>query len=301
VAHGQGRGANVAARAIEIHPRSYDGALLTSGELAGGSRGEDYRIDLRVVYQYYCRNHPRPGERPYPLWMGLPPGESMTSADVRVRFDECTGANLPADRRSAAQGNALASIVAATRIPERTLAAHLAWGTLVFADLVHRRLGGRNPFSTQGVRYAGTADDAALNAGVDRYRPDPAALAELAEESDPTGRIAVPVLTLHGIGDPTAFVEHESAYRETVDRAGNGERLVQVFTGQAEHRSLGSAEYSAALSALVAWIDGAKRPTPADVAARCRGFLSRFEGESCRILADYHPPAWESRVYHRAR
>ncbi|HET9470130.1 MAG TPA: hypothetical protein VFO24_03435, partial [Usitatibacter sp.] len=186
VLHGQGWGGNVAARAIEVHPRAYDGALLTGGELAGGSRGEDFRMDLRVVYQYYCRNLPAPGEPDYPLWMGLAPGQSMTSADVRVRFDECTGSNLPADRRSAAQRRALASIMAATRIPERTLAAHLAWGTLVFADLV-KRLGGRNPFSTEGVRYSGTQDDAALNAAVPRYRPDAAALARLSAESDPTG------------------------------------------------------------------------------------------------------------------
>jgi hypothetical protein len=298
--HGQGWGGNVAARAIEIHPHAYDGALLTSGELAGGSRGEDFRMDLRVVYQHYCRNHPRPGEPAYPLWMGLPPGESMSAAQVRVRFDECTGSNLPADARSAAQRGALASILGATRIPERTLAAHLAWGTLVFADLV-KRLGGRNPFSTEGVRYSGTQDDAALNAGVPRYRPDAAALAQLSAESDPTGRIEVPVLTLHGIGDPTAFVEHESAYREAVDRAGNAGRLAQVFTTQAEHRSLGSAEYSAALAALAAWVDGGNRPTPAGVAARCRDFLARFEGESCRIEPGYRPPAWESRVYPRAR
>jgi len=298
VLHGQGWGANVAARAIEVHPHAYDGALLTSGELAG-ARGADPRMDLRVVYQHYCRNHPRPDEPAYPLWMGLPPGESMTGAQVRVRFDECTGSNLPADARSAAQRRALASIVAATRIPERTLAAHLAWGTLVFADIV-KRLGGRNPFSTEGVRYAGTQDDAALNAGVARYRADAAARAELAAASDPTGRIEVPVLTLHGIGDPTAFVEHEAAYRAAVEAAGNGERLAQVFTAQAEHRALGAAEYSAALASLTAWIGGGKRPTPVEVAARCREFLARFAGESCRIDSGYRPPAWESRVYPRA-
>lgn len=298
VIHGQGWGAGVAARAIELHPKSYDGALLTSGELAG-ARGADPRIDLRVVYQFYCRNLPRPSEPAYPLWMGSPRGSALTSADVRVRFDECTGANLPADRRSAAQRRALAALGAVTRIPERTLAAELAWATLVVADLVNRRLGGRDPFTTEGVRYRGDPDDRALNEGVARFHADSAAAAQLAAEADPTGRVGVPVVTLHGVGDPTAFVEHESAYRETVERAGNGERLLQVFTGQAEHRSLGSAEYLAALAALMAWIDGAKRPDAADVAARCRGFLPRFDGESCHILPGYRPPPWESRVYIR--
>lgn len=48
--------------------------LLTSGNLSGGSRGYDHRVDLRVVYQYYCRNLPRPSERQYLLWQGLPAG-----------------------------------------------------------------------------------------------------------------------------------------------------------------------------------------------------------------------------------
>jgi pimeloyl-ACP methyl ester carboxylesterase len=299
--HGQGWGAGVAARAIELHPRSYDGALLTSGELAGGTRGEDPRIDLRVVYQYYCHNHPRPDEPQYPLWMGLPPGTRMTSADVRVRLNECTGSNLPVPQRTPAQRRALASILAATRIPERMLPEQLTWATLVFADLVNRRLGGRNPFSTLDVRYTGTADDRALNAGVARYRPDPAALAELAEDSDPTGRVEVPVLTLHGIGDPMAFVEHESAYRETIERAGRSALLAQVFTTESEHRFLSTPEYLAALDALVAWVEGGKRPAPADVAARCRANLPSYGGEACRIDPAYRAPPWNARVYPRAR
>lgn len=53
----------MAAKTIEVHPRPYDAALLTNGVLAGRSRGYDYRVDLRVVYQYYCGNHPRPPSR----------------------------------------------------------------------------------------------------------------------------------------------------------------------------------------------------------------------------------------------
>ena len=70
--------------------------------------------------------------------------------------------------------------------------------------------------------------------------------------------------------------------------------------GSGYHRALGAAEYSAALASLTAWIEGGKRPTPAEVAARCREFLARFTGESCRIDSGYRPPPWESRVYPRA-
>jgi len=45
----------------------YDAVLLTSGVLAGGTRSYDFRLDLRVVYQAVCGNHPRPDEAQYPL------------------------------------------------------------------------------------------------------------------------------------------------------------------------------------------------------------------------------------------
>ena len=62
------------ARAYGKHG-SYDGAL-TNGVLGGGSRGYDYRVDLRVVYQYCCQNLPRPSELQYPLWQGLRPAST---------------------------------------------------------------------------------------------------------------------------------------------------------------------------------------------------------------------------------
>ncbi|MEU8351366.1 hypothetical protein AB0C60_18335, partial [Streptomyces sp. NPDC048845] len=70
--HGQSWGGNVAAKVAETYgtrPGAYDGALLTNGVLGGGSRGYDYRVDLRVVYQYYCRNH---NPRTPPRISGLP-------------------------------------------------------------------------------------------------------------------------------------------------------------------------------------------------------------------------------------
>ena len=301
VVHGQGWGGDVAARALELRPADFDGALLTNGELAGGTRGEDYRMDLRVVYEFYCRNHPRPDETAYPLWMGLPPGTAMNGAQVRERLNACTGSNRPADRRSASQRAALAGILAASGIPERTLATHLTRATVVFAELVNGRLGGRNPFSTEGVRYGAAGGDRALDAGVARYRPDPAAFAALAADSDPTGRVEAPVLTLHAIGDPVAYVEHEAAYRATFDRAGTSDKLVQVFTDEAEHRHLSSPEYLAALDALVGWIERGRAPAPADVDHACRELLPRFDAEACRVNVGYRPRAWEARVPPRTR
>ena len=215
LAHGQSWGGDVAAKLVEVHPTSYDGVLLTNGVLAGASRGYDYRVDLRVVYQYYCGNHPRPTEPQYPLWMGLREDSTMTSAGLRSRLQECTGYQSdPADRTALQQRN-LDDILAVTKVPERTLESHLRFATFTFRDIVHHRLDGRNPFSNVGVRYSGSHDDKALNTGVERFAADPDARRDLTWDSDLTGAVTIPTVTLHAIDDPTAFVEHESAYRAT--------------------------------------------------------------------------------------
>jgi hypothetical protein len=150
----------------------YDAVLLTSGVLGGGTHSYDFRLDLRVVYQAVCGNHPRPDEPQYPLWQGLPPGSALTRAELRERVASCTGIDRPAARRSDEQRRRLRTLLDVIHIPERTLASHLQWATWDFQDIVFKRLGGRNPLSNEGVRYLGSDDDDALNARVARYRAD---------------------------------------------------------------------------------------------------------------------------------
>ena len=206
VLHGQSWGASVAAVAAETWPKRYDAVLLTSGVLSGGTRSYDFRLDLRVVYQALCDNHPKPDEPAYPLWQGLPPGSALTRAELARRVDDCTGLRLGADKRSTVQQHKLDALLKVVRIPERSLIGHLNWATWHFQDVVFARLAGANPFGNIGARYAGSADDDALNARVERYRADPAAVARFGADTDPTGHLHVPTLTAHAIDDPVAFV-----------------------------------------------------------------------------------------------
>lgn len=304
--HGQSYGGGVASKAAELYATvdgrrgPYDGVLLTSGVLGGGTRAYDFRLDLRVVYQYVCKNHPKPDEPPYPLWMGLPLDSPLTRAELAARVDACTGLRHPAAQRSEQQKANLATILNVVKIPERSLMGHLTWATWLFQDLTQLRLGGRNPFSNLGAVYRGSADDAALNAGVLRYAADPAAVAELARDSNPEGRVNMPVLTLHAIHDPTAFVELESAYRETLERAGTAPWLVQTFSDESEHSYLSDPEYPALLGALLDWIDKGDKPTPQQVAQRCAGLEAAY-GNRCQFRPDYRSPPLDSRVAPRQR
>lgn len=305
ILHGQSYGAAVAAKGAELYAMvdgpygsvkgPYDGVLLTSGMLGGGTRAYDFRIDLRVVYQYFCKNHPKADELQYPLWQGLPMNARLTRAELAARVDECTGVRKPAAQRTEQQKANLANIVNVIRIPERSLIGHLNWSTWLFRDLTQLRLGNRNPFNNANVQYKGSSDDAALNAGVLRYTADPDAVVELANDSDPMGKINMPVLSFHAVNDPTAFVELQSAYREVVERAGNGGLLVQAFSDESEHSYLSDPQYPALFTALLGWIDRKDKPTPQTVAAFCKGYEAAY-GDTCKLLPDYRSAPLTSRV-----
>lgn len=290
--HGQSWGGNVAAKVAELHaldldgkPR-YDAVFTTNGVLTGGTRAYGFRADLRAVYQYYCRNHPTPGEPQYPLWQGLPADARMTRDALRRRVDACTGIDTPPTQRSSAQAARLADILAVTGVAEAQLVAHLAWGTFHFRDLVQNRLGGGNPFDNSATAYRGSRDDDALNAGVERFAADPAAVARLAYDADLSGQIVRPMLAVHAAHDPVVDAGALKAYRGTVDAAGRGHLYAQAMTDESDHSRMRDATYLTALRALEAWLDaGATSDTKPDanvLQSTCLA-LTR-DGDDCRFI-----------------
>jgi hypothetical protein len=283
----------------EAHP-AFDGLLLTDGVLAGGTHSYDFRLDLRVVYQALCQNLPRADEQQYPVWMGLPAGVDLTRDELSRRVSACLGLGLPQAARTAQQQRKLDTILAVVHIPERSVLSHLAWGTYDFRDIAHKRTGMRNVFGNIDARYRGSSDDERLNASVARYAADPSAVAAFAEDSDPNGRIGVPVLTVHAIDDPIAMVEFEDYFRKTMAAAGQADHLVQTFTDDHEHSYLADPDYPALLYALVGWIDGDVPPTPSGIAQSCTRLEAEF-GPGCRFRPDYVPQPLETRVTPRSR
>lgn len=301
ILHGQSYGAGVAAKGAEMFTdgKPYDAVLLTSGVLGGGPRSYDFRLDLRVVYQYLCGNHPRPAETPYPLWMGLPKGSTMTPAEVDARTNECLGLALPPARRSPEQARRLQTLVAVTRIPERNLRTHFNRSAFHFQDIALHRAQG-NVFGNLGATYRGSADDRALNAGVARYAADPAAVARFEADVGLTGRIAVPVLTVHGVDDGVAFVELQHEFQSIMARGGSADRLVQTFTGHADHSYLADPVYPTLLEALLRWVEDGRKPTPEAIAQRCEELTPTF-GPDCRFLPAYRPAPLDTRTVARER
>ncbi len=294
--HGQSWGGMVATRAAEMFPQSWEGILLTSAVVAGPAT-YDFRVDLRAIYQYLCNNHPRPDEAAYALPMGLPADSKLTAADVAQRATECLGTGKPAAQRTPEQAQKLKTIATVLKIPESSVAGHINYATFTFRDITTKN-GGVSPFGNEGVRYVGSADDAALNAGVPRFKADPAAVARFAADTDNRGRFAVPVLTAHGIGDATVFVEGGDTLRQRMVAAGNGDRLVQTFVDSSEHSYWGDAMYPPLFEALLNWVEKSQKPSPTGIAARCRE-LRAAQPADCRFLPDYVAKPLASRVLPR--
>ena len=78
----------------------------TGGVLGGATKSYDFRMDLRAVYQYLCRNHPLPSEPQYPLNIGLPLDSTLKQHELAKRVDDCLGLNKPAAERTPEQAAA---------------------------------------------------------------------------------------------------------------------------------------------------------------------------------------------------
>jgi hypothetical protein len=82
-------------------------------------------------------------------------------------------------------------------------------------------------------------------------KANPAALLSLYQTSVPTGRLAVPELDLHTIGDNLVPVQNESYYRHLVDQAGRGDLLRQAYTESFGHCNFSPSELVAGVGAIV--------------------------------------------------
>ena len=78
----------------------------------------------------------------------------------------------------------------------------------------------------------------------------PAALRSLQASSDPTGKLEVPELDLHTIGDNLVPVKVENYYAKLVDQAGSGGLLRQAYTDSFGHCNFSVSEELAGLDAL---------------------------------------------------
>jgi hypothetical protein len=129
----------------------------------------------------------------------------------------------------------------------------------------------RRAVSTRDIQFEidpGLGVSAAeLNAGVRRVDPAPGARSP---DTDPvfadfTGKITVPVLSLHDTGDAFVPFKFEQDYRRKTLAAGTDTLLVQRAIRRAGHCNFTADERNLAFDDLVAWLEQGTRPQGEDV------------------------------------
>ena len=153
-------------------------------------------------------------------------------------------------------------------------------GPVAFADLEARA--GGNPASNVGIDYGqqlarssqtGMVRDAYRRAHLDlgadlnqldaapRISADPAAVTFMHQTSVPTGRLQVPMVTLHSTGDGGAVPDQERWYAQQVRRNSDANLLRHLYVERGQHCSFSGADEVVAIRALVRRVDTGRWPS----------------------------------------
>ena len=257
---GASMGGNVVALALENHADHYDGALALCGAL-GGQEQIDYLVSWVAVAEYVSGLRFPIGEpgaqlanvflQDLPRELGTPQRPTEKGVQFASVMKYFTGGPRPFFAEGFAE-QYMVNFGLALVDPERKLLVNLA-------------------ATNDGAVYAVdaglglTAED--LNAGVRRFAADPALRnAEAHPDAVPTtGRISVPLLTLHNTGDLFVAIHMERSYREKVDAAGAGDLLVQRAIRAGGHCQFSDQELVAAFDDLVRWVEDGAKPAGEDL------------------------------------
>ena len=99
-----------------------------------------------------------------------------------------------------------------------------------------------------------------FNRAAIRFHTNPALRRAFIAGNETTGRLAMPLLTMHTTGDGQVPIEQARIYRRGVDTAGRRRQLVQRFFRDPGHCGFTTTEWEAAFEALVRWVEHGVRP-----------------------------------------
>jgi pimeloyl-ACP methyl ester carboxylesterase len=243
---GMSMGGTLAALTIETQPDVYAGALSLCGAIEASDSMFQRDFALAAAFDFYF-----PGL--------LPPLASVPSnyvADEAItRRITAALASKPAAAQSLMRWYGAGDLAALPDV--------IAGAPIDFRDLQRRAHG--NPLGNADLIYTNSGDDAALNAGVDRYRADAKASAWLARWYTPSGKLTRPMLALHDIGDPLVPAANAFDYAVIAQRAGHGDNFVQQYVDRSGHCVFTPDEIARAFDQLAGWIDTGKRPASGEL------------------------------------
>ena len=241
-------------QAIEQYPNTFSGGLAGCGPIGDYRKQIAYVADFRAVFDHFFA-----GVIPqWPVWRQdlaagdpgyIDPGSWQTAEpSSTAALDDPTN------------GDRIRQVLAVTHAPIdpgdpatiKGTTLGILWYSFRGTNDAIAKSGGM-PFDNLDRRYSGSLDDAALNAGVERFRftADATRLAKL----QTSARLRRPLVTMHTTGDPIVPVWHQSLYRSRLSFLG---RLLHTpFTiNRYGHCNFTDAELLAGFAVLVLKVSG---------------------------------------------
>jgi len=263
---GSSMGALAIVKMAETWPGQYDGAMPMCGPVGGALAELKYAGDARVTFDFYF-----PGVLPgTPFY--VPPGTSYLSP-----FDPGGPSPLFLQVYAALSANPTATFQWATaaKLPFANTtelgnaALYVVGFVLRYTNDLVDRVNGKIPYDNRTTQYEVnvTTDPTTnaylsglLNAGVERFDANRAALNYYERNYAPAGKIGIPVLTLHTTRDPAIPFSHEGMFTEVVETAGRTDLLVQRPIDRWGHCAFTGAEMQTAFTDLAQWVTTRQKP-----------------------------------------
>ncbi|MBE0656625.1 MAG: hypothetical protein IH602_02990 [Bryobacteraceae bacterium] len=200
---GVSEGGLVTAKAIEKYGNeSFDGGLALCGPTGDFRKQVNHYGDFRVVFDY--------------LFPGVLPGSAVDIPDeVMNNWDTLYVPNIKWGL--AANPVKMAKLLSVTGVqvdpadPAQTVV-DLLWYNIFATNDAREELGGQ-PFDNKPRLYLGSGEDLKLNLRVKRFDADAAALSEIQAHYQTTGKLPVPLVTMHTTGDPIVPYSQATIYR----------------------------------------------------------------------------------------
>lgn len=245
---GASEGGIITAMMIERHPDIYDGGLSLCGPIGGMPYQIQYFGDFRVVFDYFF-----PEVFPFGA-ADVPPDAYLDWESVYV----------PAITQALLADPAATDQLFAVTGAARDLADPLTVVTTsleilqysLFATHDGIEVAGGQPYGNRLVRYHGSADDDALNAGVERVTAEGAGRNYMRQFYETHGNLQRPLVTLHTVLDPQIPIVHQLIYRAKVALAGQGARLTQIPANRYGHCTFTTNEVLGAFALLNLKVNG---------------------------------------------
>ena len=207
---GVSEGGLITTLATEQHPDVFNGGLAACGPIGDFRRHTNYVADFRTVFDYF--------------FPGLIPGSAVSIPEPLIAnwptYYATTVAPVISAPGSAISVTQLLNVTGVPYDPSvpATIAEGISqelWYNVMATNDAVAKLGGQ-PFDNHDRVYAGSLNDTALNAGVQRYTGSPAAWAEIDAHYQTAGRPRVPLVTSHTTNDQTVPYWHQTLYRAKV-------------------------------------------------------------------------------------